>query len=266
VVLAQLPPRLLAAVIKLALGRLALFLSPCSPPHMKGAGGAPAEPGDLAAHDRAAIGRTAWPCLLCRGARSTYDDPWHLINECVNATVLTARTSTRASAPAIMTAILAEVELAHRRTGISAELQAAIDTARSALPDTDWQGGDGEFVLFRLLAVLPFPAAAAAPAHPLAAALGRVFDTTRLHHQHLGRLATRWVRWASRSLHTLITARITAYTIRTREWRATHPPTTTHTGPNGTSGAHHSAASTTTDASSACSDETQSTTSTDASA
>ena len=223
VVLAQLPPRLLAAVIKLPLGRLALFLSPCSPPHMKGArgaGGAPAEPGNLSAHDRAAIGRTAWPCLLCRGARSTYDDPWHLINECENATVLAARAVVRRSAPAIVTAILAEVEAAHRRTGVPAALQAALAVARSALSATNGTGGDCEFVLFRLLAVLPFPAAAAAPAHPLAAALGRVFDNTRLHHQHLGRLATRWVRWASRGLRILVTARTTAYIACTRAWRA----------------------------------------------
>ena len=181
-----------------------------------------------------------------------------------STTVLAARVLLRESAPAIVAAILTEVELAHLRAGISAQLQAALDAAREALPGADWAGGDGEFVLFRLLGVLPFPVAAAAPTHPLAAALARVFDLTRLHHQHLGRLATRWVRWASRSLHTLVAARTAAYTIRTREWRATRPQTTTHTGPQ--TAAHHSTASTTTDASSTCSDTTQCTTSSDASA
>jgi hypothetical protein len=190
----------------------------------RGAGGAPTEPGVLTVHDRAAIGRTAWPCLLCRGARRDCDDPWHIINECENATVLAVRSSVRRSAPAIVTAILTEVELAHRRTGAPAALQTALVAARSTLPDADWLGGDGEFVLFRLLAVLPFPASAAASTHPLAAALGRVFDATCLHHHHLGRLATRWVRWASRGVHTLVTARIAAYTARTREWRAALAP------------------------------------------
>ena len=74
----------------------------------------------------------------------------------------------------------------------------------------DWGSEDGKFVLFRLLAVLPWPEAAPSLSGnrlgPLSAAVGRVFDLCTGKVHRLRRLANGWVRNSASSVLRIVDA------------------------------------------------------------
>lgn len=74
-----------------------------------------------------------------------------------------------------------------------------------------WESAEGRFIAFRLLGVLPWSAAAAAPSHTLAQRLGHLMDTVALPRTLLRRPATLWTLWALRCLDALTTARLLSY-------------------------------------------------------
>ena len=78
----------------------------------------------------------------------------------------------------------------------------AHDDVVAAAPHVDWSSADGVFLFFRLVLVLPFPAAVTlgrADACPLTAALGRLFDAVCVRDGDLHELANYWVDWGRRS-------------------------------------------------------------------
>ena len=90
---------------------------------------------------------------------------------------------------------------------------AAADAVSALLPPplAFWESAEGRFITFRLLGVLPWSAAAAAPSHTLAQRLGHLVDAVALLRTLLRRPATLWTLWALRCLDALTTARLLSY-------------------------------------------------------
>ena len=137
------------------------------------------------------------------------EDPWHLINVCPGSADDTALTTRRGEAHTSARRML--LELTGRIADADPSLNALAEAARAAMARMTWTSDEGCWLLFRLVAVLPFPAAAAAPGHAAIAALGALFDACRLDSRHLAPVAQIWVRWAVRHSHSLGKARTAAY-------------------------------------------------------
>ena len=90
-------------------------------------------------------------------------------------------------------------------------ITATAEAARLAMAAMRWESQEGHWLLVRLIAVLPFTAAAAAPGHAAVAALGRLFDECRLDSRRLAPIALTWVSWAIKHSHSLGKARHAAY-------------------------------------------------------
>ena len=153
--------------------------------------------------------RTPTTCTVCGNGR---EDPWHLINECLGSaddpTLATRRSEARTSARLML------LELTGRIAEADPSLAELAETARRAMAAMAWTSDEGRWVLFRLMAVLPFTAAAAAPGHAAVAALGALFDACRLDGRRLAPVAQTWVKWAVQHSHSLGKARTAAaYTL-----------------------------------------------------
>ena len=163
--------------------RSPLFVSPCTPPQLRQS----REDGeaDYKASDRVSMKRTPSTCAVCGNGR---EDPWHLINVCpgsaVDDTALRARRGeARTSARHML------LELTGCIAAADPSLNALAEAARTAMARMTWSSDEGCWLLFRLVAVLPFPAAAAAPGHAAIAALGALFDVCRLDSRRLAPVA-----------------------------------------------------------------------------
>ena len=94
---------------------------------------------------------------------------------------------------------------------LAIELTALAEVAKSAMAAMRWDSQEGSWLLLRLMAVPPFPAAAAAPGHDAVAALGALFDACRFDSRRLAPVAQTWVTWAVEHSHALGKARLEAY-------------------------------------------------------
>jgi hypothetical protein len=174
-------------------------------------------------------------CPVCFSA-SEVEDPWHVAHECTAAHVVSARLRIHATVGAMLAAVLRGLIVAHEHVsavhvGLLADVEAAVATlvppvvvevveeiAGEAapippphLPPLEWDSAEGQFILFRLLLMLPFPATAAGPGQTHVARLGRVFDQVRLPRRHLTRFIRPWVRWAAHHMSKLVAARKLAH-------------------------------------------------------
>jgi hypothetical protein len=241
-------PRQLRVVSLWSLGRLAVYSPPYTPRHLLapewvGGGGVEdegwvSEWSDrlVTATDRHRLARCDLPCDLCPRDATTHDDPWHMVNECGDERVAAAREVVRSSLPAMLRTLVERVVEAHspdyipgpRRAAPTEVVAAArrVYDALDRLPTAAFAEGEGAFITFRALGVLPWPAAAAAPGHNLVLALGELFDATMLPRHALGRLARHWTHWAIRAHGLLAEARRQAYAAHTAQRLATRsgPP------------------------------------------
>jgi hypothetical protein len=73
-------------------------------------------------------------------------------------------------------------------------------------PPPDWASAEMRTVLFRFLAVLPFPASAAAPGHGVVRLLGTVFDRVTAKAHKLRPVANAWVGFAGAAVSSIFNA------------------------------------------------------------
>ena len=249
------PATALRPIIRLPLGRLTVILHPFAAPHLTAAAaaGAGAGAGEGAGEGaaprrydnvhalRAKLATIAHPCLLCqrgavleRAGDAAVEDGWHIVTQCGHPGVAAARRAVASSAPAFLRRLIAALRQAHQSVHegalppyapIADAVLAAVSGAGEGALDMASQ--EGRWILFRLLAVAPWPAAAAADSHTVVRGLGRIFDLTVLPRQHLRRIATSWCSWAARSIRRVLAARRAAYTAATaaRAGRGATPPT-----------------------------------------
>jgi hypothetical protein len=71
-------------------------------------------------------------------------------------------------------------------------------------PPPDWAPAEMRTVLFRSLAVLPFPASAAAPSHGVVRLLGTVFDRVTAKARRLRPVANAWVGFAGAAVSSML--------------------------------------------------------------
>lgn len=139
----------------------------------------------------------AAPCRLCGMGP---EDPLHVLVECVAPPVVAARSAALSDLPRrILTIVALALAGHHSDEHIPADAVQLFLAVRQLLLDSrfNWASHDGRFVLFRVLAVLTWPASVATQATPLAAALGRVFDHVVAKTHRLRRLANSWVGFAA---------------------------------------------------------------------
>ena len=146
-------------------------------------------------------------CGLCG---SEAEDPFHVITECAHADVSAVRESICAALPAKIQNICVRAMEACNSSGSSArERQGRIDllgAVEQQLAGVDWASSEGRFILFRFLAVLTWPASAAASDHPAVAALGSLFDAAVAKTHRLRPMANAWVTFAGAAVMRLFGA------------------------------------------------------------
>ena len=158
------------------------------------------------ASDRVSVKRTPATCMVCQVGS---EDPWHLVNDCPGSASDKRLTDRRSEARVSARRMLLDLIGCIADTDHS--LTALAEAARSTMAAMRWDSQEGRWLLFRLMAVLPFPAAAAAPGHAAVAALGALFDACRFDSRRLAPVAQLWVTWAVKHSHALGKARVEAY-------------------------------------------------------
>jgi hypothetical protein len=155
-------------------------------------------------------------CPLCGTAP---EDPYHVLVECPEAEVSRCRASVLKAAPDKLAAICGDLlrarsvpgssrEERERQSANASSVQAAI---REAASTGTWDTPERRFLLFRLLAVLPFPASAVAPGHALAMLVGDVFDKATVKAHKLRPTANKWAGFAGTSVTRIFSAWNTSF-------------------------------------------------------
>ena len=204
------------ALGNLRLGKAGLYQIPLAPPGrtrndartgvMRDHGLAPVDPDDGLPADEAAP--TTWNHLMnsstaCYRCEMPRESPYHVCVECTHAPVQHVRQEVIDGLPSMITDLVRRALQAHHCAPFQPlppllEARAvAIGQQASAM---DWTSMEGNWVLYRLLAVAPWPAKAAAPDHALVLALGEVFDEVIAKNHRIRRVANRWVPWAGRTV------------------------------------------------------------------
>lgn len=189
------PPAQRKAIAALRLGKRALYTQPLAPPHRWRRVLAAAGDGDT--WERRV--NTYSDCARCGAAAEC---PFHVLTECTYPPAVAARDEMLREVPALVArlVLLAVRAAAGGHAAPAGAGAASAAQARGLAARTDWQSAEGRFVLFRLLAVAPWDAAAAPnPAEaPLASTLGGYFDATLVKPHRIRPLANAWVSWAGR--------------------------------------------------------------------
>ena len=145
--------------------------------------------------------RPGKPCPACGTGHIA--SPWHIINVCKHAKVAAARAELRENADAFVRR-LAQLCADAARAGhplYSLETEAASALVQQAV--FDWNSPSGDFLLFRLCLVLPYPACVVPPNERcddnITWLLGRVFNTVFVRPHAMRITANAWVRWGGKS-------------------------------------------------------------------
>ena len=190
----QLPAQQMRAIMRARLGRPGLWLSPYAPASRRGDPAAPTEGGQQPAVPYAH--RHGWArCLRCRAQP---EDTFHVLTECTYAPVLAARQLAITSLPAMLKEVLATctkvgaTKAPATLDGSACLMEVTLPAAQSgarrataALPTLatmDWASAEARFLLFQLLAALPWTATAARAAAPQAEADGAQPAMQGQHH------------------------------------------------------------------------------------
>jgi hypothetical protein len=162
-------------------------------------------------------------CTLCA---SGPEDTYHVLCECTHADVAAVRATVAAALPRKLVWVCRTVLAASSTPGQTAaerargrardvELVTALGAhlgvtsdgeAVEGAPALDWGSQELRFVLFRVLAVLPFPAAAAAKDHAVAGLVGAIFDRVTAKAHKLRPVANAWAGFAGSAVVRLFQA------------------------------------------------------------
>lgn len=147
------------------------------------------------------------PCPLCT---HPHTDVWHIIHECPHPAVVKARGALHGAATQYLTTLSRQILHAQPQY-VYNNPHSALVQAHNALSDIPtpprWDTPTGKSMLYRLLLVIPWPAAAVDDNGALhAKALGHQFDITVAANNRLHGLANSWTLWASRNLASIISA------------------------------------------------------------
>jgi hypothetical protein len=149
----------------------------------------------------AAHGRS---CPLCDHPTA---DPWHIINECTHPTMVHRRQALHSSASVYLPTLSTQIFFTQpegTRIQILSSPSMAHYVFNSIQSPVDWATPTGKSTLYRLLLVLPWPAAAVDdPSATHALALGHQFDTAVAPNHRLHRLANSWTLWATKQLRAI---------------------------------------------------------------
>ena len=116
---------------------------------------------------------------------------------------------------AVLTKILKSTHSAGGDPANTAAVREAAVKVLAALKTADWTTADGKFLAFRLILVLPFPAAVLPPggtpcAGSLTRAMGELMDAVCVRQTCLKDLANYWVGWGGHAYDRVATAWRTA--------------------------------------------------------
>jgi hypothetical protein len=170
-------------------------------------------------------------CTLCA---SGPEDTYHVLCECTHADVAAVRATVAAALPRKLVWVCRTVLAASSTPGQTAaerargrardvELVTALGAhlgvtsdgeAVEGAPALDWGSQELRFVLFRVLAVLPFPAAAAAKDHAVAGLVGAIFDRVTAKAHKLRPVANAWAGFAGSAVVRLFQAWNAAFAAR----------------------------------------------------
>jgi len=134
-------------------------------------------------------------------------DIMHVLCECTHPAVAAARAVLQRAAADFVCRLAERVATAQRGFSPALELEVAdaLAALRVALPLHDWNTPSGASLLYRLLLVLPFPAACVDDAAAgVARALGRAFDATIVPVFRRHALFDSWGAWAIPSLRRMV--------------------------------------------------------------
>ena len=134
-------------------------------------------------------------CPLCKGPTA---DPFHIVCECPHPAVAAERARLCSSAAQYIPVLASHIYSANPAPQ-SRDLDTAVIGARRAAPP-DWRSPQGRSLLFRLVMVLPWPAASVVDGDPLATALGSLMDLTVVRNNRLHPIADSWVSWGGKRL------------------------------------------------------------------
>ena len=192
----RLPDEVLAAIARVADGRLGLFSRPLAV-----SWAASYTKGQLEEWKDLAHGDT--PCPMCEAEPHRAADPFHVLTCCTHPAVAMERERALRSLPDMLPDLARQLRMAGRggaRRTDAAEAAGAAEAVRAAMAATPWTSPDGRHALYLLICATPWPADAAGrrglPAAGLSAVLGRTFDTTIAPPYRLRDAAYRWAKWA----------------------------------------------------------------------
>jgi len=157
---------------------------------------------DGTANDRYYAGlQRGYKCPLCKAEPELSTDAYHVINQCLHPEMVLAREQLQAAATdylPVLAKIIAEAPFEH----MAAEAREASYQIKQLLESgaiIDWSTSTNKFLLWRLVLVLPFPAACVeAPGGDLCRLFGHLLDTTVARNDRLRKVANSWVAWGSR--------------------------------------------------------------------
>ena len=144
------------------------------------------------------------PCPLCN---HPHTDLWHIIHECPHPTMVITRRAVHDAATQYLPTLSHHV-LRAQPHHVQSNPHSAPSQAYNALIDLPhpcrWDTPTGRSMLYRLLLVVPWPAAAVDENSALhAKALGHQFDITVVTNNRLHGLANSWTLWAARNLKSI---------------------------------------------------------------
>ena len=138
---------------------------------------------------------TAVPAVYCNVAPL---DPFHLACVCTNATMVAWRTAAQAQARVLLDKIALLLRVAHSE--MQRDLKTLCDEVSCESAALDVSAGSGQFILFRLLVMMPWSARAAEGDLSLytVAVSGALFDSSGMPNRFLRPLADTWGHWSIR--------------------------------------------------------------------
>jgi hypothetical protein len=204
----RVPRRLIAALATLRLGALALRVSPLAPtswllstpPTRRAKHGhkAPLDAKACKARDdlkddwRSACHGTQ--CPLCRQTA----DPWHVLIECPDPFVVTARRALWAAATRFLPVLIESILENSRGFECSSALRGLASSLIPMLGGLDWAAPDNSFLLYRLSIAMPWPAFNVPPDPPsVTHMLGLMLSHALLPTDKVRRIYNVWVPWAA---------------------------------------------------------------------
>jgi len=147
---------------------------------------------------------------LCPLCNHLHTDVWHIIHECPHPAVVKARDALHGAATQYLPTLSSHILHAQPQyvyNNPHSALVHAHNTLRDIPTPPRWDTPTGKSMLYRLLLVIPWPAAAVDDNSALhAQALGHQFDITVAPNNRLHGLANSWTLWASRNLASIIGA------------------------------------------------------------